>query len=38
VNGRYSMVDSGCKDVRDEISVFISTKLKNNIKPTKLYA
>ena len=38
VNGRYSIVDSGCKDVRDEISVFISTKLKNNIKPTKLYA
>jgi hypothetical protein len=26
------------EDVRDEISVFISTKLKNNIKPTKVYA
>jgi hypothetical protein len=36
VDGAWWIVD--VEDVTDEISVFISTKLKNNIKPTKLYA
>jgi hypothetical protein len=36
VDGGWWIVD--VEDGTDEISVSISTKLKNNIKPTKLYA